>query len=156
MLKLSAPWVVYCQKIEALFRADPDIQIKVDAENTHITLYVDNPLKAEAISKILPEKVSFGDVTLVISIIPANLHDDTTSIINAAFKGNKAVGRILHIETPITGAKDYVMFKPEVVQFFVDDLGDPHGNESTLYQDIARDILNIDNVLFCTEQQCLF
>ena len=116
-----------------------------------LRFFVENPNKANAIREILPEEVSFGNVKLAIHVVPAELQKNPTSIINAAFKGNKAVSRILHRTTPLTGDHDYVMFRPDVVQFFNDDLGDPNGNESTLYQEIAREVLQIKGVNFCTE-----
>lgn len=152
MLKLATPWATYCNKLEALFGNDPDVTIKAGENDHSVTLFVENPNKAEAIREILPSEVSFGNVKLLVNVVPIELKKDPTSIINAAFKGNKAVARIMHISTPLTGDHDYVMFKPEVVQFFNDDLGDPHGNESTLYQDIARELLQINGVNFCTDQ----
>jgi len=48
---------------------------------------------------------------------------------------------------------DYVVFRNEVVQFFNDEMGDPNGLKSTLYQDIAKDVFaDKDGIFFCTEQ----
>ena len=48
---------------------------------------------------------------------------------------------------PIT----YVIFKKEVVQYYNDSLSDAHGMCSTLYQDIAKRILDADEgIFFCT------
>ena len=48
----------------------------------------------------------------------------------------------------------YVMFKPEVVQYWDDNLGDPHGNISTLAQEIARDVFEDGNgVYFSTDEK---
>ena len=47
---------------------------------------------------------------------------------------------------------NYVVFENKVVQFFNDDLSDIHGNKSTLYQEIAKDIFgDCDNIYFCTD-----
>ena len=48
----------------------------------------------------------------------------------------------------------YVVFKNCVVQFFNDNLNDAHGLISTLYQDIAADILDgpgTIGVYYCTD-----
>ena len=151
MFKLSAPWATYCRKLEALFREDSEVTVKSGASDHSVTLFVENPLKAEAIRALLPSEVPFGNVTLTIDVVPAELKKDPSSIVRAAFKGNRAVSTVMHVSTPLTGDHDYVMFKPDVVQFFNDDLGDPNGNESTLYQDIARELVQLNGVNFCTD-----
>ena len=49
----------------------------------------------------------------------------------------------------------YVVFKNCVVQFFNDNLNDPHGVLSTLYQDIAREVFGdcgmAGGVAYCTD-----
>lgn len=50
----------------------------------------------------------------------------------------------------------YVVFKNCVVQFFNDNLNDPHGVVSTLYENIADEIFKDiqfpnDGVAFCTD-----
>lgn len=46
----------------------------------------------------------------------------------------------------------YVVFKNCVVQFFNDNLNDPHGIISTLYQEIAEEVLeSVPNTYYCTD-----
>lgn len=53
----------------------------------------------------------------------------------------------------------YVVFKNCVVQFFNDNLNDPHGIVSTLYQDIAAEIFadmpfpQDGGICFCTDTE---
>jgi hypothetical protein len=48
----------------------------------------------------------------------------------------------------------YVAFKKEVVQFYADNLRDPNGFKSTLYQDIAEDVFGEkNNVCYCTSKR---
>ena len=153
MVKLSPPWITYCKKIEALFSKDSDMNILVNEDEPSVKLYVDDAKKAEALEKLLKPEVQFGNVTLKVFVIPANLKDDPASIVRAAFRNNEAVDEIIHLETPLSGSCEYVMFAPEVVQFFNDDMYDPNGLKTTLYQDIAKELFDIEGVHFCTAKK---
>ena len=48
---------------------------------------------------------------------------------------------------------NFVVFVPEVVQFYNDDLGDINGLCSTLYQDLAKDLFGEEaGIYFCTDK----
>ena len=151
---LSSPWVLFYREITALFSKDDEVKVFFDEDEAAIKLYVEDSAKATALEKILPREKNFGNVDIKVEVVPANgklrsaLKDE--QIYDIAFKGNKAYK---YSETydvflnPIT----YVVFAKEVVQFFSDNLGDLHGLTSTLYQDIAQDVLVGDGVCYCTD-----
>ena len=162
-LKISPPWVTYINKVQAMF--DPDPQIACNAvwggANPSITLATNNPEKAAALLKLLPEEVSFGNVKLSINV-------DCNTISNQAFASAKELFETAFEKNPVFEYAvvppssswfvpfTYVVFKKEVVQFFNDNLNDCHGIVSTLYQDIAEEIFpttsNITggNIYYCT------
>lgn len=151
-LKLSAPWMIFYRQINALFEKDPAVKVLFDEENYLIKIYVDGPSKAEAIDQIIPHEKVFGNVTLKIEVIPSNLEDvSRVNLVARAFEGNPILKKIARAELfdhPI----NWVVFKKEVVQFYVDDLSDLHGVCSTLYQDLAKEIIGEDQgVFFCTD-----
>ena len=151
-ITISPPWVRDYRKINALFAKDPAVNVIFDETQPKITLYVDGQAKYEALSKLLPEKFEYGNVEMIVNIVPAN----TDSLIQAfrdAFYGNEAVANIYEA-IGVGGAFNYIAFVPEVVQYFADNMGDINGNESCLYQDIARQVFaehSGDGVFFCTE-----
>ena len=151
-LKRSSPWVEYYRYIEAIFGKDPDIKVVFDEEAICVRLLVNNNDKAEALKQILPASENFGGVELIISVIPCNDKESKEQLLKRAFDGNPAVDDVVAIDggafpTPFT----YVIFKKEVVQFWNDNLGDPRGMETTLYEEIARKLFNQqDGVLYCT------
>ena len=151
-MKMSAPWVCFYRKMEALFAKDPEIKITYDEENIEVKLYVENPRKAEALSQLLPTEKIFGNVTLKITVIPANnLGETKADLIQQAFDGNPVLQYIWPANTPL-GSFTYVVFKGEVVQYFNDDMSDINGNCSTLYQEIAKEVLGEESgTFFCTE-----
>lgn len=154
MAKLSPPWVTFYRKMEALFGADPQIHLMFDEESYEIKVRVDNATKAEAIAQLLPLEKTFGNVTVNITVIPANIEQDTQTLFRAAFDGNPAMSYVQHINTPFAGEVDYVVFANRVVQFQNDNIGDINGNMSTLYEDIARDVFEIDGgVFYCTDTE---
>lgn len=147
-LKISPPWVTYINKVQALFDGDPQIACNVNltAPNPSIVLACNNGDKVAALLQILPDEVAFGNIKLKIGV------DGTPS--NRAFKNKKELFETAFAKNPafayaVAPADDgyawfsmvYVVFKNCVVQFFNDNLNDCHGVISTLYQDIAEEVL---------------
>lgn len=151
MMKLSSPWAIFYRKIESLFIEDPEVTVVFDDETPEVKLYVDNAVKADAIANLLPVEKVFGNVTLKITVVPAN-NEDIGNLFRTAFNGNPALCYVQHFDTQLTGPMDCVVFQNKVVQYFNDDLYDIHGICSTLYQDIAKDVfeLNGQKVSYCT------
>ena len=154
-VKLSAPWDEFYNEVNELFRYDDEVRVVFFEEQKTIKLYVDNPAKAEALQKLLPQKKEWGKVVLLIEVIPSNKEKKTEltrSIWSVAFTSNTAVSFIYTIDGIFSNPLTYVVFVNEVVQYFNDNLGDINGNRSTLYEDIARDVFeNVDATFFCTD-----
>lgn len=157
LLKLSSPWVVYYRKLNAFFTYDNEVNVVFDEEILSIKIYVNNDKKAVALSQLLPTEKKFGNVTLHITIIPANnalsLSDGIKETLYAdAFEGNPVLSYTRTFKGLYNNDMTYIVFKNEVVQFYTDDLGDINGLESTLYELIAEDVFEkIDGVYYCTD-----
>lgn len=151
-MKLSSPWVEFYREIEALFAQDDEVKVVYEEEANEVKLYVENAHKADALTQLLPAEKTFGNVTLKITVIPANdLKVSKADLIAEAFDGNPALSYVQHVDAVI-GAFDYAVFQNKVVQFFDDNLSDINGNKSTLYENIAKDVFGTDvGVFFCTE-----
>lgn len=154
-LKMLSPWVVFYREVDAMFKQDEDVKVIYDEEAQSLKIFVDNTSKADALSQILPQEKGFGNVTLMIEVIPANyiLQTSKEDLFRRAFLGNSAV---VFVETtkempgfpPVT----HIVFTKTVVQYFTDNLFDYYGVTSTLYQDIAKDIfINTEGVYFSTD-----
>ena len=152
-LNLSAPWYIYVRELRALFGQDPEINIVFDEDNLEVKLYVEDEDKADAISILLPAVKTFGAVALKITVIPANKENlkGPKTLYDTAFKGNPVYAHSTEFQGLYNQPITYVVFKKEVVQYYSDDLGDENGVTSTLYQDIAKDVINKDGVYFCTD-----
>jgi hypothetical protein len=149
--KLSPPWIGYARKVYALFELDPDISIVYDEDEPALTLRVQGNAKAEALSRLLPEEKSFGSVSLKIRVVPANEVSDISDI-RTAFQGNPAVTRIESVEGIMVNPIHYVVFENCVVQYFDDDLSTVDGSKTTLYKDLAAEVLGVpDGIFYCTE-----
>jgi len=146
---LSAPWMTYFHELEMLFKEDP--QVKLEYEDYVITLYVEDEEKANALMKLLPVQKVFGNTVVNIDVVPSG--EDINSdieLFKKAFKNNPILSYVTKAGElfPL----EYVVFRNEVVQYYNDQLDDPNGNVSTLYQEIAKDVFG-DNVTvhFCTD-----
>lgn len=160
-LKILPPWSTFINEIQALFDGDPQIACNVNAEGTNpsIMLATNNPDKAAALLKLLPSEKRFGNVTLQIGVdcqTVSNLAFATPkALFETAFSGNPAFAYVVSTEDYWYVPFTYVVFKNCVVQFFNDNLNDPHGVLSTLYQDIAREVFGdcgmAGGVAYCTD-----
>ena len=163
-LKLSPPWVIFVNEIKALFGRDPEIGITYDNDECVVKLHIENHDKAEAIAQMLPVTKEFGNVILNIEVIPANKNlsnakTDYTKmsydeIFDIMFNGNPAYKYSRTIDGILSNRLTYVVMERRVVSYFSDNLNDLFGNITTLYQEIAHDVFDGDNlrgVFFCTE-----
>lgn len=152
-LNLSSPWEIFYKKMEAFFDCDPEITLNINRDTNIVMLYVRNTDKAEALTQLLPEKKEFGNITVEIRVVPANDIRDTASLYETAFKDNPVFAYASDGDgTSIGEGHTFVVFAREVVQYFNDSLDDINRIESTLYQEIAKDIFEEDpNVKYCTD-----
>lgn len=155
-LGLAAPWVIFYREIEAMFVDDPEVRVIYDEEHNEIKLYVNNGAKADALSTLLPQVKTFGNVELKITVIPANDHVkyflNEGNIYETAFEGNPALSYIRIVGGIFSNDIVYIVFVNKVVQYYSDDLGDVNGMTSTLYQEIAKDIFGErEGIFFCTD-----
>jgi hypothetical protein len=156
IIRMAPPWIQYVNELKALFGRDPEISIQYDNDEYAVTLLVKNQTKADALTLLLPEEKVFGNVSLKVKVVPANMKMTEDELMRAAFNGNPALHDIVKRQATMqTPPFTYVIFKKEVVQYFNDELGDAHGNRSTLYQDIAKDLFSgiegANGVFFCTD-----
>lgn len=153
--KLSSPWNIYEHKLEALFEQDPDITIDYDEMKKEVKFYVEDNQKANALMQILPSEKTFSNVTLKITIIPANIDSKRFDLYELAFRNNPIVSYTDSVPAPTGGAFNFMVFEKAVIQFFNDDITDINGVESTLYQNVAKEIFEDDvktgSIFFCTD-----
>lgn len=147
-LKILSPWAITIKKFEALFDGDPQIACNVDYSGSapSIVLACNNGDKVAALQRILPEQVTFGGVVLRVAVdgTPSNrTFVSKKELFEVAFSGNPAFAyAVAPVEEGATWFDMvYVVFNNCVVQFFADNLNDCHGVISTLYQDIAAELL---------------
>lgn len=155
--KLAPPWVDYANKFDQMFGKDPQIHIEFDDAHCKLKVRVESQKKYEALRELLPDHVTFGNVTMLIDLIPSNTMTGTSDIARLfadAFEDNPVLEDIIEIPGVFTNKLTYIVFKKEVVQYWGDNLGDPHGLVSTLYQNIAKDIfVGLDGVNYCTSPE---
>ena len=156
--KLSPPWEIFRCKLKALFENDPDITVKDIEDNTgNLTLMIEvkNHQKCIALVALLPDTVKFGNVTLFIEV-----HDEENDyetdyffLFNTLFADNTSVKEVVHGKDATGTEHVFVVFRPEVKQFYANNLFDLHGFWSGLNQDIAKEVFEgtvNSGVHFCT------
>lgn len=151
-LEIAAPWVTYEKEIEALFAEDPDVKVLFNAKEPELKLVVEDSDKADALTQLLPAVKTFGNVTMTITVVPANLGNTSKGeLIEKAFAGNPALSYVRTIPS-IFGELTFIVFQNKVVQFYNDNMMDINGVTSTLFQTIAADVFGEDGtVYYCTD-----
>lgn len=153
-MKLSPPWIEYYRKLEAMFGPDPDIRVEFDEDEMHIKLYVESHEKATALDELLPVQKDFGNVSVFIEVIPANNEPKRIDYIKRALEGNPAFSYATTIEGIMSNPISYVVFKPEVIQIWSDNLSDVNGLTTTLMAEIAKEIIGQDDgIFYCTDKK---
>jgi len=159
-LAIEAPWETWSKKLKAMFDDDPEITVSdvfqsdngMDTDYS-VAIQCVNHSKFIALDRLLPRIKEFGNVTLGIDIYDEeNVEVNTLELFDTLFAGNPIFDGCKQ-KTDATGTDwNYVMFKPKVIQFFDDDLGDLNGLWSGIAEDIARDVFseNGRGVFFCT------
>ena len=160
-LKISPPWITFINMVIALFDGDPQIACNVNwsGANPSITLATNNGDKAAALLKLLPAEKQYGNIKLTIGVDGPVSNRAFTSIqelFEIAFEKNPAFAYAVSPTKEGYQFIDftYVVFKNCVVQFFNDNLNDPHGVVSTLYQEIAKEVFEdagLIGVSYCTD-----
>ena len=162
-VKLSPPWCIFYREVNALFERDPEVHVVYDEDDEIIKVYVENPEKAEILAGLLPETKTFGRVSVSLQVIPADgrkLSTELPTVIDAstftkAFEGNGAFSYAKTFKNVFQYEATYVVFQPDVVQFFADDISDINGLRSTLYEEVAKDVFGAFEgamVNFCTDK----
>ena len=160
-VKIISPWQEYQKEIVALFERDPQITVSsiYDYEgkeaNYGFDIEVRDHDKYEALARVLPSVKKFGNVTLKITLyetVNNSNAEDLVAVYTALFRDNPIVDDVCAV-VDIFGIKHaYVMFKPEVIQYYRDELMDFNGLRSCLAQDIAKEVFDNSsyNLHFCT------
>lgn len=160
-MKLEAPWYTWQKKVKALFERDPDIDVGdiypvSEGSDYAFDIRVKKHAKFLALNQAMPTFVRFGNVRLAVCLFDEENNSDGVALaleqMRAIFDGNPIVEDICEVEDDAGALHGYVRFRPEVVQFFDDDLRDYNGNWSGLAQDIAREVFGAGciGVNFCT------
>ena len=152
-VQLSAPWITFANEMISMFNADEEIKIDYSDEEKVLKLFVDNPMKADALSKVLPTEKEFGNVVVKIEVVPSDKEMSKEMLYKYAFMNNLNVAFVQAKEYEGFG-RTYVVFHKYIAQFFNDDLCDFYGNKTSLLQDLAKDIFIPDaEVCFSTEAE---
>ena len=158
--RLTPPWYIYQKQVKALCEHDPQIIVgeiyqQENGKDYAFDIEVRSHEKFLALDRMLIRFRLFGNVALTINLFDEENADEGApiDICRALFDGNPIVESIEDIVDLAGTHHGFVVFAPKVVQYYADDLRDINGNETTLAQDIAREMFkDLDGVNYCTGQ----
>lgn len=160
-ISVSAPWVTFSKKIMALFEEDPEITVEeIGEDGRMLKIVTTNTEKFWALCKLLPHTKKFGNVLFGIEIIyraeakeERNTATYYRNLFSTLFEGNRSVKEVLARKDGTGSDHVFVVFEPEVKQFFNDNLFDLNGFWTGLSEDIAEEVFEKaadQGVHFCT------
>ena len=141
---LSSPWMTYYKKLVALFGDDPELDVLWDDDTKTVTIESVNTFKIMALEKLLNPTVVFGNITVTVKCLVKNGAEESLSaVFKTAFAGNPHFSQVIDAKV-VAMNETFVLFQPEVIQFFNDDTTDYYSNWNGLSEDIMRDIIKKD------------
>ena len=141
---LSSPWMTYYNKLVALFNDDPELNVLWKEEEKTIIIESINTFKIMALEKLLAPTVAFGNVTVTVKcLVKDGAEESLSAVFKTAFAGNPHFSKVIDA-TVVAVEETFVLFKPEVIQFFNDDTSDYYSNWNGLSEDIMRDVIKKD------------
>ena len=141
---LGTPWAIYARRLEKLFSWDSSVSVVYDDAAHKVTVHVEGAAKAEAIEKLLPQSMAYGNVILEIEVVPANNENDA-NLFRAAFSGNPALIDVVEGFGP-AGDIAYALFAPEAVQLYEDDISEFDGVTTLTIAELASSVLKPNDV----------
>lgn len=145
-LKLGAPWATYAARVGKLFERDGAVSAEYDDGACKLTLRVEGRGKAEAIGRLLPAEVAFGNVKLEVEVVPSDGEPSEAEAFRVAFAGNPALVDVVEGQGP-AGDIAFALFAPEAVQLFEDDISEYGGLTTLTCKDLAESVLKRGDVL---------
>ena len=145
-VKISPPWTTYYRELVELFKKDKEIFIEFDKNKNEIEITTTKYEKSLALKKVLPCEKDFGGVKLKINVVYKEPKMDAIN----AFKElaiNNPIFKYTYVFPTSANPIAYVVFAKEVVQYWNDDMSDPHGITSTLYENLAREVFSENPVI---------
>lgn len=157
-MKLSPPWEEIHSMLQTFFESDSEVAVDREiSEDCTLGVVCYSAAKFNALDVLLRKQYEFGNVTFRIDVcMPADSaavasgDDDPAKLMKTALEGNQLFDKIV-IRNIMMSKICYCVFKKEVIQFYNDDLTDLYGYESTLAENIARIIFDVEDINFCTE-----
>ena len=147
--ELSPPWIIFHRRLGCLFAKDPDIEVgeivechdEGDKVHYEIPVSIASTAKAKAFGNVFPAKRNYGGVDVILVPTCLETPDPTIDLqedLETLFAGNGSVDEVCYAFDPFTDRRhQFLMFKPEVVQYFSDDASDYYGLTSTLMQNLS-------------------
>jgi hypothetical protein len=152
---LLPPWFLLQAQLNATLNADPCVHVDEltgDSHKMEIQINVCDYNKAEALSAFVKKNYDYGNITLAINVLspdlmpvtataPRNL-DETVGLLKRAFTGNKYFVTAGTVEEVPDVA--FIEFKPDVVQFYSDDISDWYLNTNLVASQAFNDVMNFN------------
>ena len=157
---LSSPQDQVRNMLAAFFSYDIDVKVDDTIENGHIiNVRCSDQLKYKALDLILRKSYLFGDREINVSVHfsghirqPSpifNINYSECDLVEIALSHNALFNR-LEVKEMGEFKVYFCMMNREIIQYPNEDLTDFYCLESTLAENIAVQIFDVDNVFYCT------
>lgn len=157
-VKMSPPWDGHMSMLASFFAGDKRVRVGYCDGNSHGIIECFDSKMFDALSQIIRSKVKFGNVTLKVDVVLAAgvepkpcPHLTDLQALKEVLKGNPAFSKI---KSEKGAMFDFVfcIFKPLVLQWYNDNLGNPWKLTTSTYEKQADFVFKRElGVSFTTE-----
>lgn len=154
---LLPPWYLLQNQLSAALNADPCVHVADltgDGHDMEIKITACNEDKAQALASFLNQTHAFGEqlaVTVKVysadsvpveASTPGSIKE-SVALLNRALKGNKY---FIRARVGVRGYAEagYAIFKPQIIQYYSDDISDWFLNNNEVAAKVFSDIFNLN------------
>jgi hypothetical protein len=154
---LTPPWYLLQKQLHAILNGDPCVKVDdLSGEGLDMVIKVNvcNDKKALALAAFINKHYEFGDqLAVTVSVygpnfvpvqenLPTSI-EDAADLLSRALTGNKYFVKTGMGKSPTAQPAVYAIFKPLVVQYHSDDIGDWYLNTNEVAAKIFSDVFNL-------------
>lgn len=128
-VKLSPPWDGHMSMLASFFAGDGRVKVGYCDDTRTGTIEVLDSRMYDALSQVLRTSIRFGNVTLKLNLVPKfepKVCPKMTDLeaLKVVLAQNPAFSKV-KVQKAAAGAFVFVLFKPVVLQWYNDNLGNP-------------------------------
>ena len=142
--------------MRAVFKNDSEVEVReydLGDGKYKVELWVTDNRKAKALDQLIIKEFPMGNITVTVEVVNKSIEHPRADMLRDAFNNNPIVKEIIHAKFSPADKEgsDFVMCSPTAIQFYADNIRDPYGNINMVPEDVMKELFNMEDVYFATD-----